>query len=77
MATGCSHGINSSLTIALCEPNSPDVLNRSPSRGQGKDIKFSWLAANVLPAVFYAAGNNACFSIGVSTPKLRCTRLVL
>ena len=41
------------------------------------NIKFSRLAANALPAAFYAARHNACFSIGVSTPRLRCTLLVL
>lgn len=28
-------------------------------------------------AVFYAANASKCFSIGVITPKLRCTRWVL
>ena len=30
-----------------------------------------------LLAVFHAARHNSCFSMGVSTPKLRCTLLVL
>jgi len=30
-----------------------------------------------LPAAFYAARYCSCFSIGVRTPSLRCTRRVL
>ena len=51
-------------------------LTRTPSRGQRKDIKFSgWQP--MAASCFYAAKHNAYFSIGVSTPRLRCTRLVL
>ena len=31
----------------------------------------------VLLAAFYAARYNSCFSMGVSTPRFRCTLLVL
>lgn len=33
--------------------------------------------SQVLLAAFYAARHNSCFSIGVITPKLRCTLMVL
>ena len=53
------------------------TVNRIPSRGQRKNIKDSRPAARGLLATFYAARDNLCFSIGVRTPKLRCTLLVL
>ncbi len=48
-----------------------------PVKRTVKKYKFFRLAAIAMPAVFYAARHNSCFSIGVSTPRLRCTLLVL
>ena len=48
-----------------------------PVKRTEKKYKFFPASSQTLLAAFYAARHNLCFSIGVSTPKLRCTRLVL
>lgn len=52
-------------------------MNRTPPRGQRKKYKVFPASSHSLLAAFYAARQSACFSIGVSTPRLRWTRLVL
>ena len=53
---------------------SPDM---HPVKRTEKKYKIFPASSQMLLAAFYAARHNLCFSIGVSTPKLRCTRLVL
>ena len=65
------------------------MKNKHPERQPQKAIeplpvkrtvkKYKVFPANshVLLAAFYAARASSCFSIGVNTPRLRCTRLVL
>lgn len=48
-----------------------------PVKRTEKKYKIFPASSQTLLAAFYAARHNLCFSIGVSTPKLRCTRLVL
>ena len=42
-----------------------------------KKYKISPVSSRALLTVFYAARQSVCFSIGVRTPRLRWTRLVL
>ena len=53
----------------LCEPH--------PVKRTVKKYKISLVSSRALLAAFYAARQSVCFSIGVSTPRLRWTRLVL
>ena len=48
-----------------------------PVKRTVKKYKVFPVSSQVLLAVFYAARQSACFSIGVRTPRLRWTRLVL
>ena len=48
-----------------------------PVKRTVKKYKVFPASSRALLAVFYAARQRACFSIGVSTPRLRWTRLVL
>ena len=48
-----------------------------PVKRTVKKYKVFPVSSRALLAVFYAARQSACFSIGVSTPRLRWTRLVL
>mgnify|MGYP004545692055 CR=1 FL=1 len=48
-----------------------------PVKRTVKKYKVFPANSHVLLAAFYAARQSACFSIGVNTPRLRCTRLVL
>ena len=52
----------------LCEPH--------PVKRTVKKYKISLVSSRALLAAFYAARQSVCFSIGVSTPRLRWTRLV-
>ena len=52
-------------------------LDMHPVKRTEKKYKIFPPSSQMLLAAFYAARHNLCFSIGVSTPKLRCTRLVL
>ena len=48
-----------------------------PVKRTVKKYKIFPASSHALLAAFYAARDSWCFSIGVKTPKLRCTRLVL
>ena len=48
-----------------------------PVKRTVKKYKISLVSSRALLAAFYAARQSVCFSIGVSTPRLRWTRLVL
>ena len=48
-----------------------------PVKRTVKKYKVFPADSHVLLAAFYAARASSCFSIGVNTPRLRCTRLVL
>ena len=56
---------------AACRSESPPV-NRAV-----KKYKVFPASSQVLLAAFYAVRHNSCFSMGVNTPKLRCTLMVL
>ena len=54
------------------------VLEPLPVKRTVKKYKtFPASSLCVLLAAFYAARYNSCFSMGVSTPRFRCTLLVL
>ena len=53
------------------------MLEPHPVKRTEKKYKVFPVSSRALLAVFYAARQSACFSIGVSTPRLRWTRLVL
>ena len=55
----------------------PSVCEPHPVKRTEKKYKISPVSSRALLAAFYAARQSACFSIGVSTPRLRWTRLVL
>ena len=55
--------------LMICEPH--------PVKRTEKKYKVFPASSHSLLAVFYAARQSACFSIGVRTPRLRWTRLVL
>ena len=48
-----------------------------PVKRTEKKYKISPVSSRALLTVFYAARQSVCFSIGVRTPRLRWTRLVL
>ena len=48
-----------------------------PVKKTEKKYKVFPAGSHSLLAAFYAARPSSCFSIGVNTPRLRCTRLVL
>lgn len=54
---------------AVCEP--------LPVKRTAKKYKVFPASSHSLLAAFYAARPSSCYSIGVNTPSLRCTRLVL
>ena len=56
----------------LCKQAEPHPVKRTV-----KKYKVFPVSSRALLAVFYAARQSACFSIGVRTPRLRWTRLVL
>ena len=56
------------------DPRSDDML---PVKRTVKKYEIFPAGSQVLLAAFYAARHNSCFSIGVITPKLRCTLMVL
>ena len=55
----------------------PPCREPHPVKRTVKKYKVFPVSSQVLLAVFYAARQIVCFSIGVSTPRLRWTRLVL
>ena len=55
----------------------PRLSEPHPVKRTVKKYKVFPVSSRALLAVFYAARQSACFSIGVSTPRLRWTRLVL
>ena len=67
------------------EENDIETLKRVPEferephpvKRTVKKYKISLVSSRALLAAFYAARQSVCFSIGVSTPRLRWTRLVL
>ena len=48
-----------------------------PVKRTVKKYKDFSVSSQTLLAAFYAARQRSYFSIGVNTPRLRCTRLVL
>ena len=48
-----------------------------PVKRTEKKYKVFPASSHSLLAAFYAARPSSCYSIGVNTPSLRCTRLVL
>ena len=55
--------------ISMVEPH--------PVKRTEKKYKVFPASSHLLLAAFYAARQSVCFSIGVRTPRLRWTRLVL
>jgi len=55
----------------------PGTTEPHPVKRTVKKYKVFPADSHVLLAAFYAARASSCFSIGVNTPRLRCTRLVL
>ena len=55
--------------VGFCEPH--------PVKRTEKKYKVFPTSSHSLLAAFYAARQSVCFSIGVRTPRLRWTRLVL
>lgn len=53
------------------------VIDMLPVKRTVKKYEIFPAGSQVLLAAFYAARHNSCFSIGVITPKLRCTLMVL
>ena len=83
--TGVSVGVNI-LIARLLGSGQPEQANEAahcaqsephPVKRTEKKYKVFPASSHSLLAVFYAARQSACFSIGVSTPRLRWTRLVL
>ena len=60
------------MLLMVRPANEPHPVKRTE-----KKYKVFPASSHSLLAVFYAARQSACFSIGVSTPRLRWTRLVL
>ena len=58
--------------ISTLRANEPHPVKRTV-----KKYKVFPVSSHVLLAAFYAARPSSCFSIGVRTPSLRCTRRVL
>ena len=62
---------------ALISPPSETFRELHPVKKTEKKYKVFPAGSHSLLAAFYAARPSSCFSIGVNTPRLRCTRLVL
>ena len=60
-----------------CKKETPSEFEPHPVKRTEKKYKISPVSSRALLAVFYAARQSVCFSIGVRTPRLRWTRLVL
>ena len=65
---------NAEFAIGECEKAPDEPL---PVKRTDKKYKVFPTSSHSLLAAFYAARQSACFSIGVSRPRLRWTRLVL
>ena len=65
------------LSVAVLDATAVAVSEPQPVKGTVKKYKVFPASSQALLAVFYAARQSACFSIGVRTPRLRWTRLVL
>lgn len=59
------------------EKNCGSPFDMLPVKRTVKKYEIFPAGSQVLLAAFYAARHNSCFSIGVITPKLRCTLMVL
>ena len=70
-------GSTTERPMALGPRNRQQGNDPLPVKRAVKKYKVSRLVASELLDAFYAARYNTCFSIGVSTPKFRCTLLVL
>ena len=65
------------LSVAVLDATAVAVSEPQPVKRTVKKYKVFPASSQALLAVFYAARQSACFSIGVRTPRLRWTRLVL
>ena len=66
------------ISIFSYPENGPAQIELLPVKRTVKKYKvFPASSLYVLLAAFYAARYSSCFSIGVSTPRFRCTLLVL
>lgn len=65
---------NAEFAIGECEKAPDEPL---PVKRTDKKYKVFPTSSHSLLAAFYAARPSSCYSIGVNTPSLRCTRLVL
>ena len=64
--------------IRVCEIRAAAAADDMlPVKRTVKKYEIFPAGSQVLLAAFYAARHNSCFSIGVITPKLRCTLMVL
>ena len=63
---------NAAFTIKSARKREPYPVKRTV-----KKYKVFPASSHSLLAAFYAARPSSCYSIGVNTPSLRCTRLVL
>ena len=73
--SGRNHGVLAMLGRE--KANLPLRIEPHPVKRTEKKYKIPPVSSHSLLAVFYAARQSACFSIGVRTPRLRWTRLVL
>ena len=64
-------------TQRLLKESSPVACEPHPVKRTEKKYKVFPVSSHSLLAAFYAARQSVCFSIGVITPRLRWTRLVL
>ena len=65
------------LSVAVLDATAVAVSEPQPVKRTVKKYKVFPAGSHALLAAFYAARQSACFSVGVRTPRLRCTRLVL
>ena len=59
------------------EPSARAINEPRPVKRTEKKYKVFPASSHSLLAALYAVRPSSCFSIGVNTPRLRCTRLVL
>ena len=72
ITTGVINDIDTGKLNVTGKDSEPHPVKRTV-----KKYKISLVSSRALLAAFYAARQSVCFSIGVRTPRLRCTRLVL
>ena len=74
---GVLPGLGISGSVAILLPITYSMDEPHPVKRTEKKYKVFPASSHSLLAAFYAARQSVCFSIGVRTPRLRWTRLVL